>query len=197
MCSSCSFEHLTQVCNFARKNMVKAEEKKQNNIAEYIVHMYQSEELVRAYSFDLNQINTYVISHIPLDDEPKKELLLWYAALIETMQNEGIQTSGHLNETKQLVDQLNKLHEQLLTDDEAYAKIANAAQPHIKQQIKEAGNTITNPIQICLNAVYGFLLLQLNGKSVSTEQQTMLDVFGDMLSFLSYKFKQGDFLTSN
>lgn len=177
--------------------MVKAEKKKQNNIAEYIIHMYQSEELVRAYNFDLNQINNFVISRTPLNNEAKKELLLWYAALVESMQNENLQTNGHLKETRLLVNHLTQLHTQLLSKDDSYNKVFITAEPYIKNQIKEAQNTITNPIQICLNAIYGFLLLKIDGKSVTEEQQKMLDAFGDMLSFLSYKFKQENSLTPN
>ena len=178
-------------------NMVKAEEKRRDNIAEYIIHMYQSEELVRSFDFDLDQINTYVISHIPLEDHAKKELLLWYASLIENMQKEGINESGHLKETIDLTHQLNKLHVELLGKDKSYERIVHSAQPFIETQIKESKNTISDPIQICLNAVYGFLLLKLNGKSITSEQQNMLGAFGDMLSFLSFKFKQNSFLSSN
>lgn len=179
--------------------MVKAEEKKQNNIAEYIVHMYQTEELIRSYEFDLNKINHFVISRIPISIEAKKELLLWYAALIETMKKEGIESNGHLSETKDLVNQLNKLHLDLLKlkEDESYQKVVRSATPYIENQISEAKNLITDPIQVCLNAVYGFLLLKLDGKGVTKEQQKMLDAFGDMLSYLSYKFKQHNFLNSN
>lgn len=177
--------------------MVLAETKKQENIAEYIVHMYQTEELIRSYEFDLNRINNYVISRIPVSIDEKKELLLWYAAIIESMQNEGIETKGHLSETIALVDQLNQLHVDLLNEDNSYQKVFESASPFIDSQINEANHTITDPIQICLNAIYGFLLLKLDGKKVTDNQQNMLDSFGDMLSYLSYKFKQNNYLSSN
>ncbi|MCB0495046.1 MAG: DUF4924 family protein [Cyclobacteriaceae bacterium] len=177
--------------------MVKAEEKRRDNIAEYIVYIYQSEDLIRSFEFDLDRINTYVISHIPLEKDAKKELLLWYASLIETMQKEKIESEGHLSETKELVNKLGQLHSDLTLHDEDYKKIVKSATPYIENQIKESEGGITSAVQVCLNAIYGFLLLKLSGKSVTNEQQAMLTIFGDMLSYLSYKYKQNSFLTSN
>jgi len=174
---------------FAIKRMVKTVEKKKNNIAEYIIYMYQSEDLIRTFECDLNQINSYVISNIPASDHEKKELILWYASLIETMQSENITKSGHLKELKDIISQLTELHNSLIDTDINYQEIASKAEPFIKNQIKESANTITNSIQVCVNAVYGFLLLKLDGKDVTNEQQKMLDAFGDLLSYVSYIYK--------
>ena len=35
-----------------------------------------------------------------------------------------------------------------------------------------------------------FLLLKLNGKEIKPEDQEMIDRFGDVLSFLSFKYKE-------
>ncbi len=172
--------------------MVKAEEKKNNNISEYIIYMFQTEDLVRALKVDLNQITEYVIASLPISDKEKKELILWYASIIENMKSQQIEKEGHLKEVNDLMAYLHTLHTQLISTEDDYKKIALKAEPYIQQQIKESKNTLSNPIQICLNAIYGFLLLKLDGKEVNSDQQKMLDAFGDLLSYLSFKFKSKD-----
>ncbi len=170
--------------------MIKAEELKWQNISEYIIHMYKSEDLVRTFAFDLNKITDYLIANIPVSASEKKEQVLWYAALIEQMRVDNIEVKGHLNELKNLVSQLSKLHIKLIEEDKIYQNINSKATPFIQNQIKVSKNTVRDPIQICLNAVYGFLLLKINSKGITDDQQKMLDAFGNLLSYLSFTYKE-------
>ncbi len=168
--------------------MVKADELKDQNVSEYIVHMFKSEDLVRTFKFDLNKITDYLIANIPVSTSKKKEQILWYASLIEQMREENIQDKGHLNELNNLINELTKLHISLIKEDKTYKEINLRAQPFIQNQVKIGENTITNPILICLNAIYGALLLKINGKTITEQQQKMLETFGDLLSYLSYTY---------
>lgn len=170
--------------------MVKAEEKKRDNIAEYIVYMFQIEDLVRALKLDLNQITDYVIASLPISDPEKKELILWYASIVEHMYAQKIEETGHLEEIVILMNELNDLHKVCIDTEKKYEEIVSRAEPYIQQQIKDSNYTLKNPIQVCLNSIYGFLLLKLDRKEVTKEQQLMLNSFGDLLSYLSYKYKE-------
>jgi uncharacterized protein DUF4924 len=170
--------------------MVKAEQKKNENISEYIIHMFKTEDLIRTFEFDLNRISKQIISNIRISNDERKELILWYASIIEDMQSQKIENSGHLIEINNLIEKLLGLHNKLETEDEVYKKISLKAEPFIKNQIEESQNTIDNPIIICLNAIYGFLLLKLNGKIISEQQQQMLETFGDLLSYLNFHYQQ-------
>jgi uncharacterized protein DUF4924 len=170
--------------------MVKAEQKKNENISEYIIHMFKTEDLIRTFEFDLNRITKQIISNIRISNDERKELILWYASIIEDMQSQKIENSGHLIEINNLIEKLLGLHNKLETEDEVYKKISLKAEPFIKNQIEESQNTIDNPIIICLNAIYGFLLLKLNGKIISEQQQQMLETFGDLLSYLNFHYQQ-------
>jgi len=169
---------------------MKADELKNKNISEYIVHMFKSEDLVRTFEFDLNKITDYLIANIPVSASEKKEQILWYASLIEQMREEDIQNKGHLTELNNLINELTKLHISLIEQDKTYKKINSKAQPFIQNQIEMGGNAIINPIQICLNAIYGALLLKINAKTITELQQEMLETFGDLLSYLSYSYKR-------
>ena len=172
--------------------MIPAEVKKKENIAEYIIHMYQTEDLVLTYNFNLNEIHEYVIKHMSSDATVLKELLLWYADIIDQMQTEKIiDSKRRLTSTQSYVSQLTNFHNTLLETDDNYTITYNKAKNDIDQNIKLSENTITNPIQICLNGIYGMLLLKLNGKKVTPDQQETLSVFGAVLAYISKEYKKG------
>ena len=175
--------------------MIPAETKKNENSAEYIIHMYQTEDLILSFNFNLDDIFTYVIKHMSKDEAELKKLLLWYAGVIEQMQNEKLQeTKLRLNSTQAFVELLSGLHQKLQRTDNEYQQLYNEAEEDIKNQIALSGDKISNPIQICLNAVYGMLLIQLNGKKVNKDQQAMLEKFGKVLAFLSNQYRENQSL---
>jgi Domain of unknown function (DUF4924) len=172
-------------------SIIPAQVKKEESIAEYIIHMYQTEDLILTYKFNLNEIFEYVIKHMSKDEKVLKKLLLWYADIIEQMKNEDIiNTKRHLSSIQKYVDRLSAIHEDLLMKDLSYVKVYSKAEKDILHHIALSDNTITNPIQICLNGIYGMLLLKLNGKNVSAEQQRTLAGFGSILAYLSEAYKE-------
>lgn len=171
--------------------MIPAEVKKKENIAEYIVHMYQTEDLILTYNFNLNEIHEYVIKHMSKDEVILKELLLWYADIIDQMQSEKIANSKRrLSSTQVYVDELTKMHNTLLESDDDYSRTYSKAKGDIVQYIKLSDNSIINPIQICLNGIYGMLLLKLNGKKITPNQQKTLTAFGAVLACLSKEYNK-------
>lgn len=174
-----------------------AEHKKQNNIVEYIIHMYQTEDLIRVFDMDIENISQYVIKHIPNGDASKEELINWYQEILTKMKKEGIEKSGHLSETQTIVKNLSILKDELLKSDKEFDTIYKKASPSIKEFIAMSEGKIDDEIQICINGVYGLLLARINGKKVPEDVQPALDQFGNVLSYLSYKYKQQTFLNDN
>jgi hypothetical protein len=171
--------------------MIPANIKKNENIAEYIIYMYQTEDLILTYSYNLDDILEYVIKNMSRDEKVIKEQLLWYANIIEQMKDEGIATSKkRLSSTQVYVDRLTRLHDKLLGADVSYQNIYAKAEKDIRHHITLSENIIENPVQICLNGIYGLLLLKLNGKKVSDGQQTTLANFGSVLEYLSNAYKK-------
>lgn len=169
--------------------MIPAEIKKRENIAEYIIHMYQTEDLILSYNFNLDEIFEFVIKHMSKDENELKQLLLWYAEIIEKMKSEQVvETKQRLKQTQVYVDQLTALHNSLIKNDPAYRAIVEPAEADIASQIKLSNHTIKNRVQILLNAVYGMLLIKLSGKKVSSDQQQMIQQFGNILAYLSKKY---------
>ena len=168
-----------------------AENKKSQNIAEYLIYMYQMEDLIRSYQGDIKEMDQYVVAKYPVSGEEKIDISVWFGELIAQMKSEAILEKGHLRELTKLVSELAQIHWNLLKTDIDYFETYSEAKPYILEAIVQAeGKELGNEIQICLNGVYGLLLCRLMGKKVSEEQLKAAAAFGKVLSLLSSSFKE-------
>ncbi|NVJ87366.1 MAG: DUF4924 family protein [Algoriphagus sp.] len=168
-----------------------ADNKKSQNIAEYIIYLYQQEDLIRSFQGNLEEIRQYVVAHFPVEEMEKEGIFNWYRDFRNQMEKEGILEKGHLEETQKLVQKLSQIHWQLLKSDKTYFETYKKAKPHILQAILDAeGKDLGNEIQICLNGIYGLLLCRLLGKKVSEEQLKSAEAFGEVLSLLNLVYQQ-------
>jgi hypothetical protein len=173
--------------------MLPSEIKLEKNISEYIIYMYQTEDLIKSFNADLNEINKHVIANIQASTEQKKGILLWYAEVIDQMQNEGLVVNqGHLKNTQKYVTELENIHLELIQKDDLYKEVYSEAEESINKNLALSEHTIDSIIQICLNSVYGMLLLKLNGKQLPDDLQNEVELQADVLSYLSkvYKHRQ-------
>jgi hypothetical protein len=170
--------------------MLLADKKKQQNLSEYIIYMYQTEALVRSYDFDIEQIELRVINNIPeesLNLEGKAVLKAWYESIIFKMKEENLENEGHLGFVQDEVKRLSDLSLNLLVEDENYRAVFNKARAAIRTSIMASEGLINDPIQACLNGVFGLLLARLNGREILDDTLEQLDHFGNVLSYLSMK----------
>jgi hypothetical protein len=175
-----------------------AERKKSQNIGEYLVYMYQMEDLIRSYQGNMEEINQYVIAHYPVTEEEKKNIKIWFAGLVDSMKQQELMQKGHLRELQELVQQLLELHYQLLKTDANYVATFHQVKPHLLEAVEAAQTEdLGNEIQICLNGVYGLLLCRLLGKKVSDRQLEAAEAFGNVLSHLNFSYQQRLFLSPN
>lgn len=170
--------------------MLLAEKKKQKNISEYIIFMYQTEDLIRVYNFDISLIEKFVVNHFPVSEQEKKKNLDWYNAILIRMEFEGIISSGHLKEVQDIVAQLSNLSKELLGSDTEYQKIYATAKSYIDEHLLLAEGKVSDEIQICLNGIYGYLLLRMNDEKIDENLMKPLNAFGDLLSYLSFMYKK-------
>ena len=88
---------------------------RQENIAEYLLYMWQVEDLIRAYDCYLPSIRRNYISQFECTEEERDDLTDWYANLIRMMTEEGCRETGHIQINKVVMQQLVELHRQLLS----------------------------------------------------------------------------------
>jgi len=163
---------------------------KKDNISEYIIQLYKDEDLVRAFDFDLEKIGNHVVNHLPISNIEKLPYVNYYEEMIEKMKAQNIEKSGHLKEANKLIIILESLHKDLKKSDTEYQKIYKSTSPYINKNIVLSKHSITNEIQICINGIYGFLLLKLNGKKLDDSDREAVEFFGDLLSYLSVSYKK-------
>jgi hypothetical protein len=168
-----------------------AEKKKSHNIGEYLIYMYQMEDLIRSFQGNMEEIRKYVIAHYPVSEEEKEKITSWFEEILHQMKHEGILEKGHLQELSQLVEQLLKLHYRLLKTEKSYFETYHLSKPYIlTSNLETTEENPYNEIQICLNGVYGLLLCRLLGKKVSDEQIKAAQAFGEVLSFLNLVYQR-------
>ena len=172
--------------------MIVAQEKRKTNIAEFILYMWQVEDLIRASEFELDRIDETVISKFRLPAEQQDEIRTWYSNLITLMAEEKIVTRGHMSFLNNLIMELNDLHLRLLqsTEEIKYQEIYKAAHPNIRSFMEKGSETCYSDIEACLTGLYGYLLLRLKQSEVSEETREAMTSFSNLLAALSTRFRE-------
>lgn len=153
--------------------MIIAHKLRKENIAEYLLYMWQVEDIIRAYGLSLSRIKEEYISRFEIDDlDTYEEMVDWYANIIRMLNQEGKREKGHLTINEILVQDLCELNAQLLASPKfpfynaEYYKVL----PFIVE-LRNRGDKDISEIETCLNALYGVMLLRLQQKEIS--QQTL------------------------
>ena len=82
--------------------MLIAKRTKENNIAEHVIYMFQIEDIIRANNLDLDSIIKTLIEPQIRDEKLVQEYKAWYAILIKTMKNEGVDKKGHISDLNEI-----------------------------------------------------------------------------------------------
>jgi hypothetical protein len=174
--------------------MLIAQEKRKTNIAEYILYMWQVEDLIRAHQFNIDLIERNLISQYVQPAKIKNDIRDWFANLMLMMYREEIREKGHLSFLRTLLANMNDLHIRMLGDPDeiVYHKLHHQASDNIKAFRKRLPDQNTSDIETCLNALYGLLLLRLKKKEVSRETESAMATFSKLLAVLSKKYLEAE-----
>jgi hypothetical protein len=177
--------------------MLIAREKKKSNIAEYIIYMWQVEDIIRSLGFDPAKIKLGIVDRYEQSAQVKNEIMQWYLSLIKMMKDEGIMQKGHLVFLVHKVNELNDFHQLLLISDrqKQYQELYKAAKPNI-DALAEKGNPVErNEIDICLTGLYGLFMLKLQQKPVSDDTMNSLRTISALIAQLAdfyRKYENGE-----
>jgi Domain of unknown function (DUF4924) len=172
--------------------MLIAKEKRKDNIAEYILYMWQVEDSLRACQFKIDLIDKYLISQFSEPEKIKAEFRDWYANIILMMHEENIKESGHMRMLKTIVNDMNKLHLKLINvkKDPKYLEQYYWTVPNLRDFGEKLGHDIDNEVEICLSALYALLLLRLQKREVSDETIEAMHTFSNLMALLSNWYKK-------
>lgn len=166
--------------------MFIAQELRKKNIAEYILYMWQIEDLIRAYGCNLSNIKRNYLARFQYTGEQEEEVVDWYGNLIRMMNEEGKREQGHLQINKIVIQEISELHTQLLQSplfpfyNAEYYKVL----PFIVE-LRNKGEKDISEIETCLNALYGTMLLRLKKKTISPETEHAIKEISTFIGMLS------------
>ena len=175
--------------------MIIASAKRKENIAEYLLYMWQIEDLIRAYGLDIDKIRENIIDRFPdLTEAQRREMTEWYESLIEMMRSEGVEKSGHLQLNRNVLSSLVELHQALLKDPKYadYSAEFYKTLPAIVELRAKAGEAKSGEIETCFNALYGMLLMRLQQKTITPETQDAIRQISKFIALLSHYFKPNE-----
>ena len=129
--------------------MIVARQKRKENIAEYLLYMWQVEDLIRANNFDMDAIRRTVVDRYDQPAEVREEIA----------------------RCKNVIITLTDLHLRLLKSPKemVYGAAYYKTLPYIVQLRAKSGGEDLPELETCFNAVYGYLLLRMQGKAISAE----------------------------
>jgi flagellin-specific chaperone FliS len=170
--------------------MIIASQKRKENIAEYLLYMWQIEDIIRANGLDIDSIEQNVVSRYQLSDEQHKQMVDWYESLIDMMRREEVTEHGHLQMNKNVLNQLVALHQTLLKDPRFsdYSAEFYRTLPFIVELRAKAGENRAGEIETCFNALYAMLMLRLQHKEISKETLTAMQQISKFVSLLATDF---------
>ncbi len=139
---------------------------KKDNIAEYILYLWQMEDYLRAF---------------PQNAEATEEL----HELNEMMHREGIMEVGHLALANNALNELIDLHAQLLDEDAMYRAAVIRLQPSLNVLKAKTDRPTMPDIEACLVLLYQIMLLRLQKRPISPETASVQQQATKLLQFLS------------
>jgi len=175
--------------------MIIAQAKRKENIAEYLLYMWQVEDIIRANQLDIDKIDQNIISHFQLDESLRHEVKEWYESLVKMMELEHVKEKGHLQINKNTLLRLNDLHQQLLKSPKfpQYGAQFYQTLPFIVElRAKTPQEEQCGELETCFNALYGILLLRLQGKEISKQTSVAINHISYFIGMLAAYFKQDE-----
>lgn len=172
--------------------MIIAQEKRKQNIAEYLLYMWQVEDLIRANGFDIEKIKKDIVSQYDQPEEVKEEITRWYQELIDMMLLEGVKEKGHIQLNKNVIADLTDLHLRLLKapKETAYGAMYYQTLPYIVELRSKSGGEEVPELETCFTALYGYLLLRMQHKPISEETEQAIKQISGFLALLAEKYRQ-------
>ena len=167
--------------------MFIAKELRKKSIAEYLLYMWQIEDIIRAMGCSLPLIRkAYISKFTDYTDEQKEDEIDWFGNLVRMMNEEGKREQGHLNIKDIVVRDLVDLHQRLLQSNRF--PIYNAEYYKVLPFIVELrgkGDKNISEIETCLDALYGIMMLRMQKKEISPETEHAIKEISTFIGMLS------------
>ena len=148
-----------------------AQATRKENIAEYILYLWQLEDLLRALQFSPEAIYSQLVAPREVDEEQKHIYLLWYMDIVNLLRKEDKEESGHLEHTLHLIADMHNLHLQLMHNPigEHYRSTFARLLPQLPQLRTMIKKEEISDTEICFRALYAAMLYRIKGDAKRAE----------------------------
>lgn len=175
-----------------------AQQKRKENIAEYILYLWQIEDLLRALQFSPEAIYSTLIKPRKLDTAHEQMLLAWYMDIANLLAEEKKEESGHLNHTLHLISDLHDLHLRLMQQQEIggdYRERYSRFTEHLASLRARLGKeSAMSDTELCFRALYAAMLYRIKGQSEKAVADT-IEVVSPVIALLAdyyHKVEKGE-----
>lgn len=144
---------------------------KKNNIAEYILYLWQIEDYLRAF---------------PQQAEANQEL----HDLSNMMHQENIMDKGHLQLAQNALSELEDLHNDLLDQEATYRAAMIRMTPALNLLKAKTDRPTMSNVEACLILLYQIMLLKLQKAPISSETEQVQKQATQVLQYLSKTYKE-------
>jgi hypothetical protein len=144
---------------------------KKNNIAEYILYLWQIEDYLRAF---------------PQQAETNQEL----HDLSNMMHQENIMEKGHLQLAQNALSELEDLHNDLLDQEATYRAAMIRLTPALNLLKAKTDRPTMSDVEACLILLYQIMLLKLQKAPISSETEQVQKQATQVLQYLSKTYKE-------
>ena len=176
--------------------MIIARQKRQENIAEYLLYLWQVEDLLRACKLDIDTVEKTIISRYDVDQKTRHEIKEWYESLIKMMELENVRERGHIRVCHNVLIRLNDLHQQLLADQGRfpdYHADYYRTLPYIVQlRATLPDEERPSELETCFNALYGVMMLHLQGKGITQDTAAAISQISHFIGMLAAYYKRDE-----
>jgi len=171
--------------------MLIAQQKRQENIAEYLLYMWQVEDLLRACQLDDDKIDQLLVQRFSGVTDDLAPIRTWYLELRDMMLTEGKREAGHLQVNENILTDLTDLHLHLLKagQDAIYTSCFYSTLPYIVELRGKEGEQKVGELETCFTALYGLLILRMQKREVSEQTHVAMQQISKFIALLTEKYK--------
>lgn len=176
--------------------MLIAQKRRKENIVEYMLYMWQVEDLLRANELDMSKVEERVLASYGITDEDLyRQVYDWWDNLAEMMRLEKKETSGHLQVTQGLMNDVYNFHLYLLTqpDEIPYQNAFKTAWPDLSVLMQRIPNgDKLHHVELALTGIYDYFLLKLQRKVVLADTTNAIMRISHFMAQLSAKYLKAE-----
>lgn len=164
-----------------------AKQLKETNIAEYILYMFQLEDILRAYGCDADRVVNEYVARFEWSDEEKEAEAEWLSWMCTMMYEEGKTESGHLLSNLGTISLLTDLHLQLLDSPKHafYSAAYYKALPFIVEYRQKSKGEDALELQNCFDLLYSVMLLRLQKREIGKGTQEAVAAVRHLIALLA------------